>query len=147
MNVFPPSLSPPSSSFRSLAAFPPTVNLPPSRRSARFALLPTAAHRNSPAWPRHRCSSDPFLASRFVVSCARRIGRLRRVGGATIRFLSLASNVDRSDAESRACVEWRQRRQARPPEPPSFGAADGSAAHRRLPSVSGKMGAPRRAVA
>jgi len=62
----PPSQS--SWSFRSLTASPPIGNPPPPRRSARFALLPTAAHRNSPAWPRHQSFSRvSFRCNRALV--------------------------------------------------------------------------------
>lgn len=103
-----------------------STHLPPSRRSARFARLPTAARRNST----RRCDrvTGSVLRPRpSRVSPSR--DRLGRPGHswsrARGRSRSLLAEAERGRAERRrvrcACVEGRSRRQARPPEPPAFG--------------------------
>lgn len=118
---------------------------PPPGRYRRRRGAPRVSHD---CQPQHVELGRGFRASprRALAGSARSAGP-RRAGGAPARSVSLLPEAERSDVEVGACVEWRQRRQARPPEPRRSVAADGGAAPRRLPSVSGKMGAPRRAVA
>lgn len=122
-----------------------SVHSLPPRRSARL-------HGCQPqrAETRRRCrvtdSSLPSAPRHRIAAAA--ADRRVLVAPALVPFLSLTLSLSLvRDATLRACVEWRQRRQARPPEPQRSVAGDDSAAGRRLPSVSGKMGAPRRAVA
>lgn len=137
-------------SSRFLRHFPLQPLLPPPWRSARSHGC-QLRHVEIRRPDRVTDSSAPLATSRRSSCSSRSLAespRPRRRHGPAARSLSVA-RTDPTEATrfSRVCVEWRQRRQVRPPEPQRSVAAVGSAAHRRLPSVSGKMGAPRRAVA
>lgn len=97
---------------------------------------------------RSGCRLARFFGASHLVAITRSPDRPSRSRRRRSRSLALARARSRPERRRlRACVEWRQRRRARPPEPRRRRRSDGSAARRRLPLVSGKMGAPRRAVA
>lgn len=106
-----------------------------------FPRLPTAARRNSPAMSRHRLSPLPPPRSHCS---SRRSARPRRTRDA----IAFALSRSLRDALLRVLSgDNADRRGRRSPRPQRSVAGADSAASRRLPSVSGKMGAPRRAVA
>lgn len=127
----------------------PSTHQPPSRHSSH----PHGYQLRRTETDRRGCTagSSTILSSYTrSVCCSGRSSRIVhhcRTRDAAARPLSFALGPDRGDVTAFVCVEWRQRRQVRPPEPQRSVEAAGSAALRRLPSVSDKMGAPRRAVA